>query len=66
VKAAKKPKLGRPPVPKKMAKGSLLSVRFSEGERKLLEQAAQRARTSLSVWARERLLAASDDVETPK
>ena len=32
--------VGRPRVPKKLAKGSLLSVRFSESERRALEQAA--------------------------
>jgi hypothetical protein len=59
VKAPKKPKLGRPPVPKKLAKGSLLSVRFSGDERKALEQAAERKGVKLSEWARRVLLASA-------
>lgn len=55
-----KKKLGRPPVPKKLAKGALLSVRFSEVERKSLEGAARRKGVRLSEWARRTLLAASD------
>ena len=51
------PKLGRPPVPKRLAKGSLLSVRFSDDERKLLDQAADREGVRLSEWARRILLA---------
>jgi ABC-type thiamine transport system ATPase subunit len=38
-----KKKPGRPPVSKKLAKGALLSVRFSESERGQLERAAQTA-----------------------
>jgi hypothetical protein len=49
---------GAPPVPKKLAAGSLLSVRFSEGERKALEQAADSAGLRLSEWARQVLLVA--------
>jgi len=56
VKAAKKPKLGRPPVPKKLAKGSLLSVRFSESERRAIERAAANQGLKLSEWARRALL----------
>ena len=56
MKAVKKPKLGRPPVQKKLAKGSLLSVRFSESERKVLDNAAEAAGVSLSKWSREALL----------
>jgi hypothetical protein len=52
---------GRPPVPKKLAKGSLLSVRFSTEERRALEQAAERAGVKLSEWARRRLLAGITD-----
>jgi hypothetical protein len=55
----KKAKPGRPPVPKKLAKGSLLSVRFSESERWALEAAAEREGLRLSEWARRVLLAAS-------
>jgi uncharacterized protein (DUF1778 family) len=63
VKAAKKPKLGRPPVPKKLAKGSLLSVRFSMDERQVLERAAKRSGATLSEWARSSLLFAAEATE---
>lgn len=53
------PRIGRPPVPKKLAKASLLSVRLAEGERKLIEQAAKRDGVGLSDWARRVLLAAA-------
>lgn len=43
--------VGRPPVPKKPAKGLRLSVRFSE-ERRGLGQAAKLAGISLCQWAR--------------
>jgi hypothetical protein len=56
-----KKKLGRPPVPKKLAKGALLSVRFSAEERKGLERAAERASLKLSEWARRILLAAQGE-----
>lgn len=52
-------KLGRPPVPKKLAKRTLLSVRFSEEERKELERAAEREGLKLSEWARSKLLASA-------
>lgn len=62
MKAAKKPKLGRPRVPKKLAKDSLLSVRFSADERNSLGRAATREGLRLSDWARRTLLnAASSD-----
>ena len=50
--------VGRPPVPKKLAKGSLLSVRFSESERRALERFATREGLTLSKWTRKTLLAA--------
>lgn len=50
---------GRPIVPKKLAKGALLSVRFSAEERRLLEKAAQTAGLKLSEWARRHLLASA-------
>jgi len=53
--------MGRPPVPKKLAKGSLLSVRFSEGERRKLAQAATKAQLRLSEWTRRVLLAAAGE-----
>jgi hypothetical protein len=52
----KTPRIGRPPVPKKLSKASLLSVRLSEGERRALERAAERDDLKLSEWARRALL----------
>jgi uncharacterized protein (DUF1778 family) len=52
----KKPRIGRPPVPKKLAKGSLLSVRFSAAEREVLERAAAGESVKLSEWVRRILL----------
>jgi hypothetical protein len=51
------PRIGRPPVPKRLAKAALLSVRLSEGERRLIERAAKRDGVGLSEWARRTLLA---------
>jgi hypothetical protein len=51
------PRIGRPPVPKKLAKAALLSVRFTESERAELERAAKRDGVGLSEWARRVLLA---------
>ena len=51
------PRIGRPPVPKKLAKAALLSVRFSESERAEIEKAAKRDGVGLSEWARRVLLA---------
>jgi hypothetical protein len=53
-------------VPKKLAKGSLLSVRFAEGERRLIEQAARRDGVGLSEWARRVLLSAATDGPVPR
>ena len=53
------PRIGRPPLPKKLAKGSLLSVRFTEEERRGLDRAAGRRGDKLSEWARKVLLAAA-------
>jgi hypothetical protein len=53
------PRIGRPPVPKKLAKASLLSVRFAEGERQQIERAAKRDGVGLSEWARRALLEAA-------
>ena len=52
-----KKKLGRPAVPKKLAKGALLSVRFTESERIEIDRAAKRDGVGLSEWARRVLLA---------
>ncbi|HVU04797.1 MAG TPA: hypothetical protein VHE30_23755 [Polyangiaceae bacterium] len=56
---AKKARMGRPPVPKKLEKRALLSVRFSDAERAELESAARRNRVSTSEWARGVLLDAA-------
>ena len=56
---AKKPRIGRPPVPKRLAKASLLSVRFSEAERGTLDLAAERDGLRVSEWARRILLSAA-------
>lgn len=53
---AKKSRIGRPPVPAKLAKGSLLSVRFSDEEKRQLDGAAERAGLKLSEWVRRELL----------
>lgn len=57
--------MGRPSIPKSLAKGVLLSVRFSGAERRILERAAEREGTSLSEWARRTLLAAVNDATSP-
>jgi hypothetical protein len=57
----KKPRIGRPPLPKGEAKGALLSVRFSGAERQTLERAARLAGEKLSEWARNVLLAAAGE-----
>ncbi len=59
------PRIGRPPVPKKLAKASLLSVRFAEGERRIIEEAAERDGVGLSEWARRVLVAAAGN-KAPK
>ena len=56
--------MGRPKLPKKLAKGSLLSVRFTAEERKALDAAAEREGLSLSQWARKTMLAAAGGVVT--
>jgi hypothetical protein len=43
-------------VPKKLAKATLLSVRFTETERAEIEKAAKRDGVGLSEWARRVLL----------
>lgn len=49
--------MGRPPVPKDRAKSTLLSVRFSDGERAALDAAAVGDGLRLSEWVRRKLLA---------
>ncbi len=58
---AKAPRIGRPPLPKKLAKGALLSVRFSESERASLDRAAKKEGAKLSAWARRVLLAQASE-----
>lgn len=52
-------RIGRPPLPKKMHKATLLSVRFSSDEKRALDRAAHDADASLSEWARRVLLSAA-------
>jgi predicted HicB family RNase H-like nuclease len=52
--------VGRPRVPKKLAKGSLLSVRFSGAERRKIDLAAEKDGVSVSEWSRRALLAAAE------
>lgn len=58
MKRAKGP--GRPKTPRKIAKSALLSVRFSESERKALDAAASGRGLKLSEWAREALINAAN------
>jgi hypothetical protein len=53
---ARKPKMGRPPLPKEAAKGSLLSVRFNAEERAAIDAAANKAELSVSAWVRKTVL----------
>jgi hypothetical protein len=56
----KAPRIGRPPVPKKLAKGRLLSVRFSDSEFRALNVAAAKDGKKLSAWVRDMLLTAAN------
>lgn len=51
---------GRPAIARKLAKGSLLSVRFTEDERRMLDRAAGQGGLRLSEWARRALLAEAE------
>jgi uncharacterized protein (DUF1778 family) len=62
VTGKKKARMGRPPLPKRLQKGALLSVRFSISERQLLERAAHRSALGLSEWSRSVLLAAAERI----
>jgi mobilization protein NikA len=55
----KAPRIGRPPIPKKERKATLLSIRLKPDERRTVERAAKRAGAGLSEWAREALLTAA-------
>jgi hypothetical protein len=63
VSGGKKPRIGRPPIPKKLHKASLLSVRFSAEERRLIDRAAKDE--GLSAWARRVLLSAASSGPAP-
>lgn len=54
------PRIGRPPLPKKLAKASLLSVRLTEDERREIDRAARAAGVGVSEWARRLLLAEAE------
>jgi hypothetical protein len=61
--SGKKPRIGRPPIPKKLHKASLLSVRFSADERRIIERAAKDE--GLSAWARRVLLSVASSPPAP-
>jgi len=52
------PRIGRPPIPEEERRESLLSVRFTDGERAQLEEIAAANGITLSDWARRVLLKA--------
>jgi predicted HicB family RNase H-like nuclease len=51
----KKPKLGRPPLPKGEVREKITPIRLQENERLTFEKAAQRDGLSLSEWIRQTL-----------
>jgi hypothetical protein len=61
--SGKKPRIGRPPIPKKFHKASLLSVRFSADERRIIDRAAKDE--GLSAWARRVLLTEAGASSSP-
>jgi uncharacterized protein (DUF1778 family) len=56
-KNIKKPVLGRPKKPAGAARDSILQVRLTEAERKLLDDAAQSKALDTSAWVRMEALA---------
>jgi hypothetical protein len=48
----KKPKVGRPKLPKGEAKGRIVPVRFTAETLRAMERAARKAKQSLSEWIR--------------
>lgn len=52
---AKKPKLGRPPLPKSEVREKITPIRLQGHERAAFEKAAQKAGVSLSEWIRQTL-----------
>ena len=55
----KKPKMGRPKLPRDMAKASMLTLRLTGDERATIDRAAESAGVRVSDWARRVLLSAS-------
>jgi uncharacterized protein (DUF1778 family) len=53
------PRIGRPPMKARERKRQLLSVRFSDEEKRSLDRAAKLAGESVSDWARRALLASA-------
>jgi predicted HicB family RNase H-like nuclease len=58
---AKKPRLGRPPLPKGEVREKITPIRLQETERITFEKAAQKAGLSLSEWIRQTLRVAIKD-----
>jgi len=54
----KKPKVGRPKLPKGQAKGRIVPVRFRPEDLKAMERAARKAKMVLSEWIRSTIHAA--------
>jgi hypothetical protein len=57
----KKPKLGRPPLPKHAVREKITPICLQENERAVFEKAAQNAGLSLSEWIRQTLRAATQE-----
>lgn len=65
----KKPRLGRPPIPKRDRRGEIVLVRMTKAERSYVAYAAKLKGESISEWMRAELIAAADatlDAETQK
>ena len=56
----KKPRIGRPPLPKHQVREKITPIRLQENERAAFEKAAQKAGLSLSEWIRQTLRLAVD------
>jgi len=54
----KKPKVGRPKLPKGEAKGRIVPVRFRAEDLKAMERAAREAKQTVSEWIRSAVHAA--------
>jgi len=51
----KRPRIGRPPLPKGEVREKITPIRLQENERTAFEKAAQKAGLSLSEWIRQTL-----------